>query len=80
MKIQQQTPWKRLANFRKDPEHIEGFQVKLNAFVSMIILIYIKCLNYFINLIIQPDFQAFLKVEVGESSQKTSKSNWKYLM
>ena len=35
MKIQQQTPCKRLANFRKDSEHIEGFHVKLNALVSI---------------------------------------------
>ena len=42
MKIQQQTPWKRLAKFRKDLEHIERFQVELNALVSIIMLIYIK--------------------------------------
>ncbi|EDR12082.1 uncharacterized protein LACBIDRAFT_314289 [Laccaria bicolor S238N-H82] len=31
MKIQQQTSFKRVANFRKDPEQIERFQAKLNA-------------------------------------------------
>ena len=35
MKIQQQNTWKRFSNFRKDPDHIAGFQVKLNALVSM---------------------------------------------
>jgi len=34
-KIQQQNTWKRFANFRKDPDHIAGFQVKLNALVSL---------------------------------------------
>ncbi|EDR06801.1 uncharacterized protein LACBIDRAFT_299688 [Laccaria bicolor S238N-H82] len=31
IKIQQQSPYKRLANFRKDQEYIADFQVKLNA-------------------------------------------------
>ncbi|EDR06816.1 uncharacterized protein LACBIDRAFT_299706 [Laccaria bicolor S238N-H82] len=31
IKIQQQNPYKRLANFRKDQEYIADFQVKLNA-------------------------------------------------
>ncbi|KIK04084.1 hypothetical protein K443DRAFT_4898 [Laccaria amethystina LaAM-08-1] len=58
MKIQQQTPWKRLANFRKDPEHIEGFQAKLNALAN---------------------FQAFLRVDIGGSSEKANpkRDAWK---
>ena len=76
MKIQQQTPWKRLTNFRKDPEHIEGFQVKLNALVSIIML---GVLNYLIILIIQANFQALLRVDIGGSSQEASESSWKYL-
>jgi len=75
MKIQQQTPWKRLANFRKDPEHIEGFQVKLNALVSMIMPVYIKY-SKLSHLIILQDC---LRVDIGGSSQKASKSSWKYL-
>ena len=35
MEIQQQNTWKRLANFKKDQEHIAGLQVKLNALVRM---------------------------------------------
>ncbi|EDR03924.1 uncharacterized protein LACBIDRAFT_306600 [Laccaria bicolor S238N-H82] len=35
MKIQQQTSFKRVANFRKDPEQIEGFQARLNALASL---------------------------------------------
>ena len=34
VKIQQQSPCKRFANFRKDQEYIADFQVKLNALVS----------------------------------------------
>ena len=35
MKIQKQIPYKTSANLRKDMEHITGFQVKLNALVSI---------------------------------------------
>ena len=70
MKIQQQTPCKRLANFRKDPGHIEGFLVKLSALVSIIILSVLNYLIYFIN---QPNFLSYLSGDVGGSSQKASK-------
>ena len=44
MKIQQQNPWKRFANLRKDQEHIADFQIKLNALVSIMMFdIYINC-------------------------------------
>ena len=36
MKIQQWNTWNGLANFKKDQEYITGFQVKINALVSMI--------------------------------------------
>ena len=35
MRIQQQSTWKRFADFRRDQEHIADFQLKLNALVSM---------------------------------------------
>ena len=42
MKIQQQALCERLSSLGKDPEYMEGFQVKLNALVSIKCLIYIK--------------------------------------
>jgi hypothetical protein len=76
MEIQQQNTWKRLANFKKDQEHIVGLQVKLNALVSMFLCIS-TVLCHHLHLIIQPNFEACLSVE--KSSEEASKSSYKYL-
>ena len=76
MKIQQQNTWKRFANFREDLDHIAGFQVKLNALVSIVSHM-LAVLYHFIHLIIQPKFQGCLRVE--ERLQEASKSGYKYL-
>ena len=44
IKIQQQNPYKRFANVRKDQEYIADFQVGLNALVS----VYHICSPFFI--------------------------------
>ena len=69
--IQQQNPYKRFADARKDQDYIADFQVGLNALVS-VYHIYSPFLPLH-SLIIQPNFLVCLSVE--ESSQEASESS-----
>ena len=75
IKIQQQNPYKRFADVRKDQDYIADFQVGLNALVSLY-HIYLPPLSAH-SLVIQPSFQVGLSDK--ESSQEASKSSYKYL-
>ena len=72
IKIQQRGPLKRLMTSRKDQKYIADFQVELNALVSLYHIFTSVC--HLIHLIIQPNFQACLRVE--EISQEASKSSY----